>query len=520
MGTEYRMDRAAFTPSACLPLLLLLINLTVAAGSIIPGSDLFSFAAGGGGSDDFYQLADVVASITPQIYVDPNDLPGVLRVAGDLAADFGRVLGGNLNATVVKSNWTTLSTTESNGGSATAQPRPAIVLGSIGASKLLDGVAASGPLSTSLSTIRGKWETYVYQVVDKPWPGQDKALVIAGSDLRGAVFGAYGVSEQIGVSPWYWWADMPPTQRTHIAVRRNNSSSAAAQVFGPPSVRFRGIFFNDEAPALTGWGHANFKNSQYGSPFITDFYKRTFELILRLRGNYLWPAMWSSMFYLDDAQNGPTADLYGVFMGTSHHEPMARADKEQNRFLKGAWDWKSNKARVQAFMREGATRSRNWSTIYTLGMRGSGDAASATLTSASLEEVIHWQQATLATELGKPLAAIPQQWVMYKEVPGYWQNGMNVSDDVTLLWSDDNRGNIRRVPIANETARRGGSGMYYHFDYVGDPRNYKWINTIQLQKTWEQMTLAYHRGVQNIWLVNVGDLKGLVGLPPFFHVFR
>ncbi|KAL1900283.1 hypothetical protein Sste5346_002594 [Sporothrix stenoceras] len=456
-----------------------------------------SSVAGESGGD-FYQLADVADSITPQIYVDSNDLPGVLRVAGDLAADFGRVLGSSLNGTVVKTDWAALSAKTSG---AAPQSRPAIVLGSIGASKLLDGLAESGPLTGSLSSIRGKWETYVYQVVDNPWPGQDKALIIAGSDLRGAVFGAYGVSEQIGVSPWYWWADAPPTQRTHIAIRKSSSSNNAT-VFGPPSVKFRGIFFNDEAPALTGWGAANFKKSQYGSAFITEFYKHAFELILRLRGNYLWPAMWSSMFYLDDAQNGPTADLYGVFMGTSHHEPMARADKEQNRFLKGSWDWKSNKAGVQAFMKEGATRSKNWSTMYTLGMRGSGDAASATLTSALLEEVIHWQQQTLTTELDRPLADIPQQWVMYKEVPGYWQNGMNVSDDVTLLWSDDNRGNIRRVPIANETSRRGGSGMYYHFDYVGDPRNYKWINTIQLQKTWEQMTLAYHRGVQNIWLVN------------------
>ncbi|CAK7212407.1 hypothetical protein SEUCBS140593_001493 [Sporothrix eucalyptigena] len=512
MGQQRRFNRREGAASAWRPLwlsscLLLLLNL-VSASSIIPGSDLFSFSTSS--SDDFYQLADAVAGIAPQIYVDSNDLPGVLRVAGDLATDFGRVLGGTLNATVVKTDWGSLSGGKSTKSAATAgraaESRPVIVLGTVGVSKILDGIAASGLLSSTLSSIKGKWETYVYQVVENPWPGQDKALVIAGSDLRGTVFGAYGVSEQIGVSPWYWWADVPSAQRTNIAVHRGGNSSS---VFGPPSVKFRGIFFNDEAPALTGWGHANFKNSQYGSPFITDFYKHAFELILRLRGNYLWPAMWSSMFYLDDAQNGPTADLYGIFMGTSHHEPMARADKEQDRFLKGSWDWRSNKAGVQAFMREGATRSRNWSTMYTLGMRGSGDAASATLTSASLEEVIHWQQATLVTELGRPLSEIPQQWVMYKEVPGYWQNGMNVSDDVTLLWSDDNRGNIRRVPIANETARRGGSGMYYHFDYVGDPRNYKWINTIQLQKTWEQMTLAYHRGVQNIWLVNVGDLKGL-----------
>jgi len=143
-------------------------------------------------------------------------------------------------------------------------------------------------------------------------------------------------------------------------------------------------------------------------------------------------------------------------------------------------------------------------------MRGSGDAASATLSSSALEEIIAWQQQTLTKAVGKPLSEIPQAWVMYKEVPGYWQAGMKVSDDVTLLWSDDNRGNIRRVPIGNEEKRSGGSGMYYHFDYVGDPRNYKWINTIQLQKTWEQMTLTYDSGIRNIWIANVGDLKALV----------
>ncbi|OAA64554.1 hypothetical protein SPI_03201 [Niveomyces insectorum RCEF 264] len=527
-------SRSGSSWSALIVLLpTLLFGLGTIAGSVIPGSDLFAFSVdndGNGGTSNLFQLADFAAGLTPDIYVDPNDWPGVLRVADDLATDFGRVLGG-LNATVVTGDWNWLgeNSTGSGNNNSTARSRPAIVLGTLGRSSLLDGLAATsrggggggGLDPTVFPSIQGKWETYTYQVVDKPWPGQAAAFVIAGSDRRGAVFGAYGVSEQIGVSPWYWWADVPSTQRTAIYVRRRghatadnedgSQTTAARRVFGPPSVKYRGIFFNDESPCLTGWGHATFKDSQYGSPFVAAFYRRVFELILRLRGNYLWPAMWSSMFYLDDAANGPTADLYGVFMGTSHHEPMARADKEQNRFLRGgAWDWRSNKAGVQAFMREGAARSRNWSTVYTLGMRGSGDAASATLTPAALEEVIGWQQATLVTELGRELAAIPQQWVMYKEVPGYWQNGkMNVSDDVTLLWSDDNRGNIQRVPLANETARRGGAGMYYHFDYVGSPRNYKWINTIQLQKTWEQMTLAHQRGVQAIWLTNVGDLKGL-----------
>ncbi len=359
-------------------------------------SDLFTFADSSAG----LRLAG--PGLAPEIRVASNDLPGVIRVANELASDFRSVLG--TNATVVSADWATVGSKPSS--------RPVIVVGTIGHSSLIDGLVAAKKLD--VSAVVDKWETYAYQTVASPWgAGSDAAaaFVIAGSDFRGTVFGAYGVSEQIGVSPLHWWADVPPKRRTHIVVREG---LAAQRVEGPPSVKFRGIFLNDEDPCLTGWCHANFKNSQYGSAFGSEFYKHIFDFILRLKGNYLWPAMWSSMFYLDDAQNGQMASDWGIFMGTSHHEPMARADKEQNRFLKGSWDWKSNKAGVQAFMKEGADRSKNWNTMYTLGMRGSGDAASATLTSQSLEEVIHWQQATLAQSLGKDLSQIPQQWVMYK----------------------------------------------------------------------------------------------------------
>ncbi|KAK3328444.1 hypothetical protein B0T19DRAFT_424554 [Cercophora scortea] len=457
------------------------------SGAAFKKQSPFSFSSDGTG----YQLGG--PGLAPEIRVAPDDLPGVLRVANDLAVDFGKVLG--VNATVVVADWSTTIAQKK------LSTKPVIILGTVGKSSLVDNLVTSNKIDTS--AIANKWETFSYQVVQTPWAGQDAVFVVTGSDMRGTVFGAYDVSEEIGVSPWCWWADVPPTPRQYIWV------ASPAHVEGPPSVKFRGIFLNDEAPALTGWGHATYKDSKYGSPFITDFYKRIFELVLRLKGNYVWPAMWSSMFYLDDEKNGPTATEYGVYMGTSHHEPMARADKEQSRFLKGSWDWKSNKAGVQAFMQEGPARSKNWSTVYTLGMRGSGDTGSATLTAASLEEIIHWQQSVLTSTLGKPLSQIPQVWVMYKEVPQYWQKGMNISDDVTLFWSDDNRGNIRRIPTANENKRSGGSGMYYHLDYVGAPRNYKWINTIQLQKTWEQMTLAYDRGVHNIWIANVGDLKAL-----------
>jgi hypothetical protein len=364
--------------------------LCAPAAAQVQQAPVFSFAAGGSG----LQLGG--SDLAPEIRVAPNDLPGVRRVANDLATDFGRVLG--VNATVVVADW---SATVSSSSS-----KPIILLGTIGHSSLIDTLTSSNKIDTA--AVANKWETYSYQVVSRPWDGRDAVFVIAGSDMRGTVFGAYDVSERIGVSPWHYWADVPFTKREYIF------ASNDVHTEGPPSVKFRGIFLNDEAPGLTGWGGKNFKKSQYGSPFVTDFYKLIFELVLRLKGNYLWPAMWSSMFYLDDPNNGPTANEYGIFVGTSHHEPMARADKEQGRFLGGSWDWSSNKAGVQKFMEAGVPRSKDWSTIYTLGMRGSGDAASPTLTSSALQEVIQWQQSTLQRVLGKPLSEIPQAWVMYK----------------------------------------------------------------------------------------------------------
>lgn len=382
------------------------------------------------------QLA--TAGKPPALFVAAADFTGVKRATDDLAEDFNRVLG----AKAVVSDGTALP----------AAGAPAIIIGTVGKSALVDELVAAGKVD--VSAIEGKWESYVAQVVTDD-ADEPVALVIAGSDIRGTIFGIYDVSEQIGVSPFYWWADVNPTQRQSIV------APLEPKVQGPPSVKFRGIFLNDEAPGLTNWAAENYPRSQYGNPFNSDFYARVFELILRLKGNYLWPAMWNSMFYLDDPKSGPLANDFGIFMGTSHHEPMARADKEQGRFCQGNWDWGSNRNNVQKFMSEGVTRAKDWYTIYTVGMRGSGDAASATLNSKSMEEVIKFQESTLQSTIGGELADIPHSWMMYKEVPGYWQKGMDVSDTVTLCWTDDNRGNIRRIPTAKENQRVGGSGMYY-----------------------------------------------------------
>lgn len=318
------------------------------------------------------------------------------------------------------------------------------------------------------------------------------ALVIVGSDKRGTLYGLYDISEQIGVSPWYWWADVPPKKKSVVYALNTTKTQ------GPPSIKYRGIFLNDEQPSLTNW-----VNQNYGS-YNSDFHAKVFELLLRLRANYFWPAMWNSKFYVDDSKNGPLADTYGIVMGTSHTEPMARADKEKVK----PWDWKSNQANVKKYMQDGVTRAKNWETLWTLGMRGDGDTASSTMDSSTLTQVITFQESALKSTFGD-LTDVPMMWCLYKEVAGYYQKGMTVPTDVTLLWSDDNSGNIQRLPTPSEANRLGNAGVYYHFDYVGDPRNYKWINSIQLSKTWEQMHLAHQKNATQIWIVNVGDLKPL-----------
>lgn len=215
-------------------------------------------------------------------------------------------------------------------------------------------------------------------MVEDPAPGVPWALVIAEPDQRGTIYGLYDISEQMGVSPWYWWADVPIKTKTSIWVRDE------PKVQNSPSVQYRGFFINDESPALTGWASGKFEKSEYGSEFTGEFYKLVFELLLRLKSNYMWPAMWSSMFYVDDPMNGQIADDYGVVIGTSHHEPMSRAGNEQGEFMEGEWDWESNQDEIELFFQEGAERSSDWETIYTMGMRGTGDAESPTLTPEAL----------------------------------------------------------------------------------------------------------------------------------------
>ena len=346
------------------------------------------------------------------------------------------------------------------------------------------------------SSLKGKWDGYMIQVINNPFKGVDRALIIAGSNKRGAAYGALELTKQMGVSPWYWWADVPVKKKEQVFIKSNVNINDA------PKVKYRGIFINDEAPALSGWVQENF------GKFNHEFYTKVFELLLRNKANYLWPAMWGRAFNDDDKLNPILADKWGIVMGTSHHEPMLRAQEEWKRYGSGAWDYTKNEVVLKNFWKKGIENMASHESLVTIGMRGDGDEPMTEGTATALLERIVKDQRNIIEEVtGRPAEVTPQVWALYKEVQDYYDKGMRVPDDVTLLLCDDNWGNIRKLPARNEKERKGGYGIYYHFDYVGGPRNYKWINTNNIARVWEQMHLAWEYNVKQIWIVNVGDIK-------------
>ena len=361
-----------------------------------------------------------------------------------------------------------------------------IVIGTLGKNKTVNRLLAK--------QLKGKREKFVITT-------EGDRLVIGGSDRRGTIYGVYELSRQLGISPWYWWADVPVVRHEEAYVIPGEYTD------GEPAVEFRGLFLNDEAPCLTSWVKNTF-DTNYGDH---RFYERVFELILRLKGNMLWPAMWGWAFYADDPENSRTADRMGVMMGTSHHEPMARNHQEYARHRRewGAWNYQTNQQKLDQFFREGIERMKGTEDIVTIGMRGDGDEAMSDKADTKLmERIIDNQRKIIKDVTGKSADKTTQVWALYKEVQDYSDAGLRVPDDVMILISDDNWGNVRRVPNTDsERKRKGGWGLYYHVDYVGAPRNTKWLNVTQTQQMAEQLQLAYDNGIQRMWILNVGDLK-------------
>lgn len=415
-----------------------------------------------------------------EIYMDTNDCKGVSYAAHALLKDIKSVSG--VTATL---------TSDAGFQKKNDTARPAILVGTIGHSAAIDQLVKQKRINGNL--LKDKREKFIITLID----GQ---LVIAGSDRRGTIYGIYELSQQMGVSPWYDWADVPVEHHDSIFVNKGIYTD------GEPAVRYRGIFLNDEAPCLTSWVK-NTYGTEYGDH---RFYQRVFELVLRLRGNMMWPAMWGWAFYADDPENEKTADEMGVVMSTSHHEPMARNHQEYARNRKGwgPWNYQKNKANLQKFFREGIERMKGTEQIVTIGMRGDGDEAmSEEADTRLMTNIINDQRKIIADVTGRKASETPQVWALYKEVLDYYDKGMKVPDDVTLLLCDDNWGNVRRVPNAKERKHKGGWGLYYHVDYVGAPRNSKMLNVTPVQNPWEQLTLAYENGIDRLWILNVGDLK-------------
>ncbi len=476
-------------------LLLILLRIFAAAQTVL-AVDLESYISGQSQTGAFTLSAGGKAA---PLYISSRDWPGVIRALGDLQSDIKKVT----------------DTEPALSKDAVPNAKEVVLVGTLGRSPVIDRLASENKIN--VSDVKGQWETFIVQVIEKPLPGVERALVIAGSDKRGTIYGIYDLSEDIGISPLHFWADSPPKKKDALYVLPGRNKQ------GPPSVKYRGIFINDEAPDLSNWVRMKYGTVPQStnppipggvSNYNSEFYKTVFEMILRMKGNYLWPAMWNNAFNEDDPLNPKLADEYGIVMGTSHQEPMLRAQKEWDRQYQrqyGNWNWNNVQQRpvLQEFWRDGIVRNKDYESIITMGLRAENDSGQA-IGKEMTEEIIGVQRKILAEEVNPDLTQIPQMWCLYKEVQDYYAQGLQVPDDVTLLWAEDNWGNVRRLPTEAERKRSGGAGIYYHFDYHGGPRDYMWINTISFPQVWEQMTLAKEYGADRIWIVNVGHLKHVV----------
>ncbi len=452
-----------------------------------------------------FPIVSHIGNVASIVY-DESDFKGVIRAVQDLQKDI-------FSVTDVKPELNPQNT----------GIKYQIIVGTIGNSKLIKQFSNSRKLD--IESLRGKWESFVISTIDNPYPDVEKCLVIAGSDKRGTIYGIYELSKQLGVSPWYWWADVPPNKRTSAYVLNGTYYS------GEPKVKYRGIFINDENPCMQRWAKEKFGGLN------SEMYANVYELLLRLHANILWPGMWGSFkeykplvpilkdesgnylgnsFNEDDVENPRVADEYGIVIGTSHHEPMQRSQQEwirnKNNYGNGEWNYLTNKNGIQKFFKEGIEHTKNYESLITIGMRGDEDkpmvdAGSAQANFRILEGIIKDQRQIIKEVTSRKASEMPQVWTLYKEVLEYYGQGMKVPDDVIVAFCDDNWGDVRRLPELNEKKHPGGYGMYYHVGYYGAPRANKWLNVTQIQQMWEQLQLTYYYGVNKLWILNVGDLK-------------
>ncbi len=407
-----------------------------------------------------------------RVMTAPGDFPVVGIAAADLRRDLSAVSG------------------------ASADNGTQIWLGTLRRNPRIDRLVRQGKLD--VSRLRGAWESFVIATVDKPAPGIASALVIVGSDRRGTAYGAYELSRAIGVSPWHWWADVTPERHPRIY------AAAGLQHFGPPSVKYRGIFLNDEDWGLAPWAATTFEPE--AGTIGPKTYAKLFELMLRLKANMVWPAMHkvTTPFNANPA-NAALADRYGIVMGSSHAEPMLRNNVGEWKAPAEAFNYLANPGGVSTYWRDRVRTNGAYENVWTLGMRGIHDSGIVGPTTDDgrrqlLERIFADQRAML------PKRA-PQVFTPYKEVLDVYRGGLKVPGDVTLMWPDDNFGYIRHLPDAAERARPGGSGIYYHLSYLGAPLSYIWLSTTPPALVREEMGRAWDAGARQMWVANVGDLK-------------
>jgi len=436
------------------------------------------------GANDFpLVLAGQAAGLS---YASEDD-PVVARAAADLVQDIATITGV-IPAVLPR---------------AAEAAGPVVLIGTLGRNRDIDRLAEAGLID--VTALKGAWESFIITVVPPARPEATPLLVIVGSDRRGTAFGVYELSKQIGVSPWHWWADVAPEKKTELLI------PAGTHRFGPPSVKYRGIFLNDEDWGLQPWAATNLEPENGGIGPKT--YARVFELLLRLKANTLWPAMHAcTKPFNADPRNAILADAYGIVMGSSHAEPMLRNNVGEWTAPKPDYNYVSNRAGVLAYWEERVRSNRRFENIYTVGMRGIHDSAiQGTKTDAEriavLGQVFADQRTLLAREIKPAIEKVPQMFCAYKEVLELYRQGLAVPDDVTIVWPDDNFGYIRNFATAAERRRSGGFGVYYHLSYLGRPMAYLWLGTTPPALIWEEMTKAYAHGADRIWIANVGDLK-------------
>ncbi len=434
----------------------------------------------------------VEAGRAVSIYVDDGEYEVVKIAAGDLAADIERV--SSVKASVCRSR---------------AGAEAALWAGTIGRSAWIDELDQAGKID--LNGIRGGWETCLIQIVDNPGEGCKQALVVIGSDRRATAYGLYEISQTIGVSPWHWWADVSPQQAEELHIE------APRFQLGPPSVKYRGIFINDETWGIREWAEHTFAPEE-GRGLGPKTYARIYELLLRLKANYLWPAMHRGTIPFNCyEENKVVADRYAIVMGSSHCEPMLRNSMdgaEWGRECKGEYDYFTNRDEVYNYFERGIQRNGQYENIYTLGMRGKGDFASDNHGMseeeqiAFLEGIIEDQRGILKKHVSDDVESVPQVLVAYTEILEFCKKGLKLPEDITLCWVDDNFHFIRNLPDSEEQKRTGGHGMYYHLQWLnGQTTAYVWLNSTPPALMWEELNKAYEHNVREIWILNVGDIK-------------